>query len=188
MFDMFDSKRARLKWNRYWFKIFWRWHSCRFICSTDRSHHHHIFWSWFGSCLAITIAAYLSAKTNSPLIIAPFGATSVLIFAVPDSPLAQPRNVIGGNVLSALVSLAILQLLGTSPFVIGLAVSSAIALMQLTRTLHPPGGAIALVVMLTQPDWKFLLAPTLAGSIIFVLCAVVFNNLAEERTYPKHWL
>jgi CBS-domain-containing membrane protein len=122
------------------------------------------------------------------LIIALFGATSVLIFGVPDSPLAQPRNVIGGNVLAAFVSLIILHLLGASPLTIGLAVSSAIGLMQLTKTVHPPAGAVALVVMLTRPDWQFLLQPTLEGSLLFVLCAVVFNNLAEERTYPKHWL
>nr|WP_248277203.1 HPP family protein [Brasilonema octagenarum] len=119
---------------------------------------------------------------------APFGATSVLIFGVPDSPLAQPRNVIGGNLLAALVSLIILHFLGSSPLSMGLAVSTAIGVMQLTGTVHPPSGAVALVVMMTQPNWQFLLTPALEGSMILVLCAVIFNNLAEERTYPKHWL
>jgi CBS-domain-containing membrane protein len=119
---------------------------------------------------------------------APFGATSVLIFGVPDSPLAQPRNVIGGNLVAALVSLTILHLFGAEPWTMGLAVATAIGLMQLTRTLHPPSGAVALVVMMTKAPWHFLLTPTLEGSMILVLCAVVFNNLAEERTYPKHWL
>jgi CBS-domain-containing membrane protein len=64
----------------------------------------------------------------------------------------------------------------------------SIGMMQLTKTLHPPAGAIALVVMMTKADWQFLLSPVLEGSIIMLLCAVVFNNLAEERTYPKHWL
>ncbi|UOO11259.1 MULTISPECIES: HPP family protein [unclassified Synechocystis] len=119
---------------------------------------------------------------------APFGATSVLIFGVPDSPLAQPRNVIGGNLLAALVSLTVLHFLGSSPMAMGAAVSLAIGIMQFTGTLHPPSGAVALVVMMTRPDWNFILTPTLEGSILLVLCAVVFNNLAEERTYPKHWL
>jgi CBS-domain-containing membrane protein len=127
-------------------------------------------------------------KTNSPLLMAPFGATSVLIFGVPDSPLAQPRNVIGGNFLAALVSLTILNIFGASPLAIGMAVSITIGIMQLTGTVHPPSGAVALVVMMTQPDWQFLLRPTLEGSTILLLCAVIFNNLAEERTYPKHWL
>lgn len=181
---MLDYKKAQQKWENYWFKTLGRWLSC----PTVRSHHRHIFWSWFGSFLAIALTAYLTAKTNSPLLMAPFGATSVLIFGVPHSPLAQPRNVIGGNLLSALVSLTILSTFGSSPLTIGMAVSTAIGIMQLTQTLHPPGGAIALVVMMTQPDWRFMMTPTLEGSLIFVLCAVVFNNLAEERTYPKQWL
>lgn len=119
---------------------------------------------------------------------APFGATSVLIFGVPDSPLAQPRNVVGGNLLAALVSLLILHTLGSSPLMMGMAVSTAIGIMQMTGTVHPPSGAVALVVMMTQPSWQFLLTPALEGSLILVLCAVIFNNLAEERTYPKHWL
>ena len=119
---------------------------------------------------------------------APFGATSVLIFGVPDSPLAQPRNVIGGNLVAALVSLTILHLFGSGPWAMGMAVATAIGMMQFTRTLHPPSRAVALVVMMTKADWQFLLTPALEGSIILVLCAVVFNNLAEERTYPKHWL
>ncbi len=138
--------------------------------------------------MGITATSYLAIKTNSPLLMAPFGATSVLIFGVPDSPLAQPRNVIGGNFLAALISLVVLQCVGASPWAMGVAVSSAIALMQITGTLHPPSGAVALVVMMTKPDWKFLLTPAFEGSMILVFCAVIFNNLAAERTYPKHWL
>ena len=183
-----NYKNVRLKWEKYWFKISGRWRSCPLTCPIDRPHHRHVFWSWFGSFLAIAATAYLSVRTNSPLLMAPFGATSVLIFGVPESPLAQPRNVIGGNLVAALVSLIILHLFGSSPWAMGLAVATAIAMMQFTRTLHPPGGAIALVVMMTKPNWQFLLTPALEGSIIMVLCAVVFNNLAEERTYPQHWL
>ncbi|MBW4418584.1 MAG: HPP family protein [Myxacorys californica WJT36-NPBG1] len=185
---MIEYKKIRLKWESYWFKTLGRWRACPLTCPVDRPHHRHVFWSWFGSFLAITATSYLALKTNSPLLMAPFGATSVLIFGVPESPLAQPRNVIGGNLLAALVSLIILHLLGSSPWAMGMAVSSAIGIMQLTGTLHPPSGAVALVVMMTRPDWQFLLAPALEGSLILVLCAVVFNNLAEERTYPKHWL
>ncbi len=154
----------------------------------DRPHHRYIFWTWLGSFIGIAATAYLSVKMGVPLLMAPFGATTVLIFGVPDSPLAQPRNVIGGNLLAALVSLTILHLCGSEPWAMGMAVATAIGLMQLTGTLHPPGGAVALVVMMTNASWGFLLTPALQGSIILVLCAVVFNNLAEDRTYPKHWL
>jgi CBS-domain-containing membrane protein len=179
-----NYKNVQLKCKNYWFKI----RGTKRSVSLDKPHHRHIFWSWFGSFLGIAATAYLSVKTNSPLLMAPFGATSVLIFGVPDSPLAQPRNVIGGNFVAALVSLTILHLFGSEPWAMGMAVATAIGMMQLTATLHPPSGAVALVVMMTKAPWQFLLTPALEGSIILVLCAVVFNNLAEERTYPKYWL
>ncbi|MFN6461853.1 MAG: HPP family protein [Nostoc sp. DedVER02] len=185
---MIDSKKVRLKWQNYWFKTYGRWRSCPLTCPIDRPHHRHVFWSWIGSFLAITATSYLAVKTNSPLLMAPFGATSVLIFGVPDSPLAQPRNVIGGNLLAAIVSLIILHSFGSSPLAMGMAVSCAIAIMQFTGTVHPPSGAVALVVMMTKPGWLFLVTPAFEGSMILVLCAVIFNNLAAERTYPKHWL
>lgn len=184
----FHYKKVLLKWENYWFKIRGRWSSCPLTCPINRPHHRHIFWSWFGSFIAIAATAYLSTKTHTPLLMAPFGATSVLIFGVPDSPLAQPRNVIGGNLVAALVSLTILHLFGSSPWAMGMAVATAIGMMQFTGTVHPPSGAVALVVMMTKASWHFLLTPVLEGSLILVLCAVVFNNLAEERTYPNHWL
>lgn len=185
---LLNYKKFHLKWKNYWFKISGTWQSCPLTCPIDKPHHRHILWSWLGSFLAIAATAYLSVKTNSPLLMAPFGATSVLIFGVPDSPLAQPRNVIGGNLVAALVSLIVLHLFGSSPWTMGMAVATAIGMMQLTGTVHPPSGAVALVVMMTKAPWQFLLTPALEGSIILVLCAVVFNNLAQERTYPKHWL
>lgn len=176
-------KSLGLKWQNYWFKV----RGSKRLVPLEKPHHVHILWSSVGSFVGIATTAYLAVKMNSPLLMAPFGATSVLIFGVPDSPLAQPRNVIGGNLVAALVSLAILHLFGSEPLTMGMAVATAIGMMQLTGTIHPPSGAVALVVMMTKPNWQFLLTPTLEGSIILVLCAVVFNNLVEERTYPKHW-
>lgn len=144
--------------------------------------------SWLGSFLGIAALAYLSVHTNAPLIAAPFGATAVLVFAVPDSPLAQPRNIIGGNLLGAIVCILFVQSCGTAPWVMALAVATTIKLMQLTRTLHPPGGAVALVGVMSHASWDFLLVPVLAGSIVIVLCTIAFNNLTPGRTYPQHWL
>lgn len=180
----FNEANFRVKLENYYFKI----RGTKRSVPIDRPHHRYIFWSWLGSYVAIAATAYLSVKTNSPLLMAPFGATSVLIFGLPDSPLAQPRNVIGGNFVAALVSLIILHVFGSEPWAMGMAVATAIGMMQLTGTLHPPSGAVALVVMMTKADWPFLLTPALEGSMILVLCAVVFNNLAQDRTYPKHWL
>jgi CBS-domain-containing membrane protein len=144
--------------------------------------------SWLGSFVGIALLAYLSAYSHYPLIAAPMGATAVLVFGVPDSPLAQPRNVIGGNFWGALVSIVAVQLFGTAPWVMALAVATTIKLMKLTRAIHPPSGAVALVGVMSGASWPFLLTPVLAGSAIIVIWTFVFNNLAPGRTYPKHWL
>ncbi|BAY58242.1 HPP family protein [Leptolyngbya boryana NIES-2135] len=77
---------------------------------------------------------------------------------------------------------------GTAPWVMALAVATAIKLMQLTKTLHPPGGAVALVGVMSEASWDFLLTPVLTGSIVILLCTIAFNNLVPGRPYPKHWL
>jgi CBS-domain-containing membrane protein len=125
-----NYKYVQLKWQNYWFKIYGTWRSCPLSCPIDRPHHRHIFWSWLGSFVAIAATGYLSMKTNSPLLMAPFGATSVLIFGVPDSPLAQPRNLIGGSLVAALVSLTILHLFGSEPWAMGMAVATSIRHLQ----------------------------------------------------------
>jgi CBS-domain-containing membrane protein len=144
--------------------------------------------TYLGSFWGISVLAYLSLHSGYPLIAAPFGATAVLVFALPDSPLAQPRNVIGGNCLSAIICVAFGQLLGSEPWVVALAVATAIKLMQLTQTLHPPGGAIALLGVSSHASWSFVWTPVLVGSLLMVLCTVVFSRLAPGRTYPKRWL
>lgn len=147
-----------------------------------------ILFSYVGSFIGIAALAYLTTNSGYPLIAAPFGAAAVLLFAAPDSPLAQPRNCIVGNFLGGLVSLVMVHLFGSEPWVMALAVATAIKVMQLTKTLHPPGGAVALVGVMSQAQWSFLLTPVLAGSVILVLCTFIFNNLMPGRSYPKHWL
>ncbi len=144
--------------------------------------------TYIGSFLGIAVLAYISVNTHYPLIAAPFGATAVLVFALPDSPIAQPRNLIGGNCLGALVSIVLGHLFGSDPWVIALAVSTAIFLMQLTKTLHPPGGAVALVGIMSHADWNFLFTPVLAGSLVLLIFTFAFHNLTPGRHYPKHWL
>ncbi|WP_127085997.1 HPP family protein [Dulcicalothrix desertica] len=147
-----------------------------------------ILLSGIGSFLGIASLVYLSLHTNYPLIAAPFGASAVLLYAVPESPLAQPRNVIGGNILGALTCIILVHLFGSAPWVQAASVAVAIKLMLLTKTLHPPGGAVALVGAMSHASWGFLFAPVLAGSIIILSCTYAFNNLVAKRTYPKHWI
>ncbi|XGV96154.1 MAG: HPP family protein [Leptolyngbya sp. BL-A-14] len=147
----------------------------------------HMLFSWLGAFLGITTLACLTSQDH-PFIAAPLGATAVLVFGVPDSPLAQPRNVIGGNLIAAIVCVTLVQVFGTSPLVMAIAVATTIKLMQLTRTVHPPAGAVALLGVLTHASWSYVVTPVLAGSVVIVFCTVLFNNTAPGRTYPKHWL
>lgn len=144
--------------------------------------------SYMGSFLGIGALAYLSIASGYPVIAAPFGAAAVLVFAVPNSPLAQPRNLIIGNLIGGIISVLMVVLFGSEPWVMALSVATAIKVMQMTKTLHPPGGAVALVGVLSQATWDFILTPVLAGSIILLLCTFVFNNIMPERSYPRHWL
>ena len=147
-----------------------------------------ILFSYVGSLIGIGALAYLSIVSDYPLIAAPFGAAAVLVFAVPNSPLAQPRNLIFGNLIGGVVSLVMVYLFGSEPWVMALSVATAIKIMQLTKTLHPPGGAVALVGVMSEAEWDFLFTPVLAGSIVLLLCTLAFNNLMPERSYPRHWL
>ncbi len=147
-----------------------------------------ILLSYLGSFIGIAALAYLTVSTSYPLIAGPFGATAVLVFAVPDSPLAQPRNVIGGNCIGAIACIVLVYLFGSNPFSMALAVATAIKLMQLTKTLHPPGGAVALIGVMSEATWNFLWTPVLAGSVAIVLLTYLYNNWMAKRSYPRHWL
>ena len=144
-----------------------------------------VLFSYIGSFIGIATLAYLSVGSGYPLIAAPFGAAAVLVFAVPDAALAQPRNLIFGNFLGAVVSVVMVFLFGSEPWVMALAVATAIKLMQLTKTLHPPGGAVALVGVMSNAEVSFIFTPVLLGSIVLLFCTVVFNNLMPGRSYPK---
>lgn len=141
-----------------------------------------------GASLSILVLLLLSQWSKQPLIMAPFGASCVLLYAVSQSPLAQPRNVILGHLLSAAVGLIALKLLGTSIWAIALAVGVAIAVMQYFACVHPPAGANPLVILLTahQMDysWHFLFFPVLLGAVILVLIAYVVNNVFSKQKWP----
>ena len=149
-----------------------------------------VFLSGLGGALAISLAAWLSATTGQPLLMAPLGASCFLMFVVPDNPVAQPRNVIGGHVVSALTGMAVITLLGSAWWAMGLGVGLAIIAMRLTQTNHPPAASDPLLLMLSPfgaPGWGFLLTPVLAGAVLVVAVAVVFNRLRPGVRYPQRW-
>lgn len=140
--------------------------------------------SGLGGAGAIWLLAALTESLGQLLLIAPFGASCVLLFALPQSPLARPRNVIGGHAISALVGLLVLTFLGNGVLAMGIGVGLAIALMQFTGTLHPPAGGDPLVVILTGAGWSFLLQPILVGTAILVFLAWVYHRFVSRRAYP----
>lgn len=156
-----------------------------------------IFWSWIGALLGIGTLAVVGAQIFSPhhlpLMLGSFGASAVLVYGAPRSPLAQPRNLVGGHALSALVGVSCWQLLHTMPGLAqAMAVATAIALMHATRTLHPPGGATALIATLGTPEleklgYGYVLVPATAGPLILLLIALLVNNLPRTRRYPEIW-
>ncbi|WP_293778589.1 HPP family protein [uncultured Oxalicibacterium sp.] len=143
--------------------------------------------SGIGGFVAIALIALLAEMTETILILGSFGASCVIIFALADSPLAQPRNVIVGHFLSSLIGLLYLHLVGPQWWSLALAVGSAIIVMMATLTVHPPAGSNPVIVFLGMPGWHFLLFPTLLGAIFLVLVALAYNNLVRKKTYPMYW-
>ncbi|MFT3795694.1 HPP family protein [Flavobacterium sp.] len=154
------------------------------------------FWAFLGSFIGIGIIAYLQSQTlphsDVVFLIGSFGASSVLVYGVIQSPLAQPRNLIGGHLVSALAGVTVLKLCPDVVWITApLAVSSSIVLMQITKTLHPPGGATALIAVTGSAEIKnlgywYVVSPVLVGCLILLTVALVFNNLTSKRHYPNH--
>ena len=132
---------------------------------------------------------YLTSAYGVLLFLGSFAASALIVFAYPDSPFAQPRNVILGHLIGSACGLAGEHLLGTGWWAPALAVGAAIALMKLTRTVHPPACSNPLIIFaLNQAGWSFLLFPTLAGASLIVLVALFYHNLRREARWPKYWL
>ena len=156
-----------------------------------------IFWSWIGAFSGITPVALLNYNfltgNDFVYIIGSFGASAVLIYGAVRSPLAQPRNLMGGHILSALVGVTAFRLFGGEPWLAAaLAVSVAIALMHLTKTLHPPGGATALIAVIGSSTihnlgYWYILVPVGLGAAIMLVIALLVNNIPEKRRYPEFW-
>ncbi|MCF2909403.1 HPP family protein [Pseudoalteromonas sp. DL2-H2.2] len=129
-----------------------------------------------GTMLAITALALIGHHNQEYwLLMAAFGASCVLIFAVPDSPLAKARNVIAGHSITAVVGVVFVTFIPVNALSLGLATGLAVMLMVLSKTVHPPAGANPLFIMLTGKSWGFLLFPVLTGAICLVLLGRVYH-------------
>ena len=154
------------------------------------------FWTFLGSFVGIGLLGFIQSKylstSDNVLLIGSFGASSVLIYGVINSPLAQPRNLIGGHVICALIGVTVHKLIpGEVWLSSALAVSISIVVMQITKTLHPPGGATALIAnigstkILALGYW-YVICPVLVGAIILLFVAIFFNNRTSHRSYPRN--
>lgn len=156
-----------------------------------------IGWSWVGAFLGIAAVASLNYKilenSDLVLIIGSFGASAVLIYGAIKSPLAQPRNLLGGHIFSAVIGVACYQLLGSHMWLASsVAVATAIAIMHVTKTLHPPGGATALIAVIGSAKihnlgYLYVLMPVGLGAVIMLLVALLVNNIPRSRRYPEFW-
>ena len=155
-------------------------------------------WSGIGAFLGMSAVGLLHFqlldRLGHLLIIGSFGASAVLIYGAVRSPLAQPRNLIGGHVLSALVGVTAFRLLGAHPWLAAAAaVALAIVLMHWTRTLHPPGGATALIAVIGGESvhrlgYLYVLVPAALGAVVMLVIAVLVNNIPRSRRYPEFWV
>lgn len=160
-----------------------------------------IIWSGIASFLGIFLIASIAKFTsfsmlNQFFLIGSFGASAVLIYAAPKVDYAQPRNLVGGHLLSAFVGVCIIKFTSLDlAMSAALAVSLAIMLMHFTKTIHPPGGATALIAVIGgdeiyQFGFMFILNPVVIGALLLLLTALLVNNLSNDqnRHYPKTWL
>ncbi len=156
-----------------------------------------VFWSWLGSFLGIAAVAlvhfHVLSGSDLLLIIGSFGASAVLIYGAIKSPLAQPRNLLGGHVISAIIGVPCFQVLGGGVLASALAVSLAIAAMHLTKTLHPPGGATALIAVTGGENihalgYLYPFVPAGSGALLMLAVALVVNNIPKQRYYPEFWI
>lgn len=157
----------------------------------DKKEH---FFTFLGAFFGIGIIGFINSKyfvlNDNLFLIGSFGASSVLIYGAINSPLAQPRNLIGGHLVCAVIGVTIHKLIPNEIWLSSaLSVSLSIVMMQITKTLHPPGGATALIANIGSEKvrnlgYMYVLSPVFTGVMVLFIVALIFNNITPNRTYP----
>lgn len=145
-----------------------------------------VVWSFLGGFVGIALVAILTTNLNMHFLWAPLGATAVLIYGLHDAPVSQPRNVILGYLICAAGGVVMYNILGNSWFPLALGVALSIATMQITRTVHPPAGAVSLIAIIQGEGLRFVFT-VMGGVALLVLTALLMNNICKHRYYPKFW-
>jgi CBS-domain-containing membrane protein len=142
------------------------------------------FISAVGAFVCISVLAYFNSfDVNNLWLIPPFGASMVLVMAVHESPLAHPKNVLFGHIISAFSGVFIYSILGFSFLSVGLGVGLAIFLMMTTKTVHPPAGANPIIAILGAKGLDFIIIPVAAGAFFIVLFAIIYNKLLKRKYF-----
>lgn len=158
-----------------------------------------IAWSWVGGFLGIASVALihysiLTEKSDQIMLVGSFGASAVLIYGAIKSPLAQPRNFVGGHVISALIGVFFYKAFHDQIWLAAsVSVATALAVMHVTKTLHPPGGATALIAVIGgdkvhKLGYLYAVVPVALGALVMLLVALLVNNIPKDRQYPEFWL
>lgn len=146
-----------------------------------------IFLTTLGVIAAVSFLAHVSSVTGMLMLLGSFGASALLVFALPEAPLSHPRCVIVGHLSACVIALGCLAAFGAQPWAIGIATGLAVAFMMATRTVHPPAGANAIIVFLAKPAAASLLVSTVAGAVFLVLSAHVYHRATRRHSYPLTW-
>lgn len=153
--------------------------------------------AFFGIYLISVMNRFMEIETLSHLyVVGSFGASAVLLYGAPQAEFSQPRNLIGGHLISAIIGVALFKYACLDIAILGaLAVSLSIVAMHLTRTLHPPGGATALIAIIGTEQihnlgFMYVISPILLGAMILLFVALFVNNLSrnQQRHYPRYWM
>ena len=153
-----------------------------------------------GAGVTIAILAYITfqsilAGTNYGLwLAASFGSSVVVVFGYPENEFSQPKNVLLGHLLCALVGIIFVTLFNITQdrsiffITIGLAIGISVMLMMAFKITHPPAGGNTIVVMLTQDSFQFLVFPIMVGAITIIIGGIIYNRLLLKRKYPQTWI
>ena len=146
-----------------------------------------IAFATIGAVIAVSSLSYLADATRALMVLGSFGASTLLLFALPDATLAQPRAVIGGHLIASCIALICLAVFGPVWWAVGAATGLAVGCMMWTRTLHPPAGSNAIIVFYAKPSWGLLLFSTLAGTILLIAIAIIYHRTTRRHSYPRYW-
>jgi CBS-domain-containing membrane protein len=140
-----------------------------------------------GGSVAIGLMYLLSLQTEFPLAAIPFATSIVLVTGTPEAPPAQPRALVGGHILSAIIGVLVVKIAGPQAWVAALAVGLAMLAMLATDSFHPPAGINPLIIVMNNMSWGFILVPVAAGALLLLAYTFVWTNVVRRSRWPERW-